>query len=393
MTREELLPKVLADTSAHYLFELATGYGKTRLALEKIASWYKPGEAKVLIAIPKLTIIDTSWKSEIAQWHFEEYLPDITFTTYVSLPKHAGKAWDVVVLDEAHHLTERCREAFNKSTVRLNHLMALSATLNKQVMWWLRSNCRNLATYRIDLQTAIEDEVLAEPQLVFIPLELDKLHATEVIVRKAKKNSNVAPVTTTFANRFKYRSYGGEVRISCTPFQYCLDLNQTIEWAKNVGNQVLLRNKCIERLKWLATAKHDAIETLLKKLSYHRTLLFCPSIEETDKFRYPCIHSKNKKEGKEALERFNAKKTKHLSAVGMLDEGCNLAECKVGVFQMINSGERLTIQRLGRTMRHKSPVIVFPYYVGTREEEIVKKLQSEYKPQFVKTVKLKEFSL
>lgn len=52
----------------------------------------------------------------------------------------------------------------------------------------------------------------------------------------------------------------------------------------------------------------------------------------------------------------------------------NLTDCKFGIFQMINASERLSIQRLGRTMRHKYPVVIFPYWKNSREDEIVKKI-------------------
>ena len=37
-------------------------------------------------------------------------------------------------------------------------------------------------------------------------------------------------------------------------------------------------------------------------------------------------------------------------------------------------------------MRHKSPVIIVPYYEGTREEEIVKKMFKSYNQKFVKVI-------
>jgi hypothetical protein len=37
-------------------------------------------------------------------------------------------------------------------------------------------------------------------------------------------------------------------------------------------------------------------------------------------------------------------------------------------------------------MRHKSPVIVFPYYKGTREEEILNKMLEGFNRGYIKTI-------
>lgn len=50
---------------------------------------------------------------------------------------------------------------------------------------------------------------------------------------------------------------------------------------------------------------------------------------------------------------------------------------------MINSSDRLNVQRVGRILRHKSPVLVFPYFKQTREEEIMKDILEGYNPELI----------
>ena len=52
----------------------------------------------------------------------------------------------------------------------------------------------------------------------------------------------------------------------------------------------------------------------------------------------------------------------------------NLEDCQYGIFAMLNSSERMTVQKIGRLIRHKEPVIIIPYYRGTRDEELVTKM-------------------
>ena len=134
-------------------------------------------------------------------------------------------------------------------------------------------------------------------------------------------------------------------------------------------------HKANDRLKWLATQKADTIKEINSIFKNRRMLIFCPTIKESESLGIKCVNSKI---GTRNLADFNEKKIKHLAAVGMLDEGTNLTDCQIGVFQIINSSDRIKIQRVGRIMRHKKPVLIFPYYLGTREEEIITKLYESY---------------
>jgi superfamily II DNA or RNA helicase len=70
----------------------------------------------------------------------------------------------------------------------------------------------------------------------------------------------------------------------------------------------------------------------------------------------------------------------------MLDEGVNLTSCRVGIYAVLNSSERLIKQKLGRLLRHKDPIIIIPYYKYTRDEEIVKKMCENYNMDLVTTI-------
>lgn len=37
-------------------------------------------------------------------------------------------------------------------------------------------------------------------------------------------------------------------------------------------------------------------------------------------------------------------------------------------------------------MRHKHPVIIFPYYKDTREEEIITKMLKDFNKDFIRTI-------
>jgi superfamily II DNA or RNA helicase len=70
----------------------------------------------------------------------------------------------------------------------------------------------------------------------------------------------------------------------------------------------------------------------------------------------------------------------------MLDEGVNLTNCRVGIYATLNSSERMIKQKLGRLLRHHNPVIIIPYFLETRDAEIVKTMLEDYNPELVTTI-------
>lgn len=61
----------------------------------------------------------------------------------------------------------------------------------------------------------------------------------------------------------------------------------------------------------------------------------------------------------------------------------NLVNCQVGIYANLNSSNTIVLQRMGRLLRHKNPIIIVPYFVGTREEELINKMLENYNPKLV----------
>lgn len=61
----------------------------------------------------------------------------------------------------------------------------------------------------------------------------------------------------------------------------------------------------------------------------------------------------------------------------------NLTNCRIGIFCNLNSSEIVVKQRVGRILRHKTPVIIIPYFKDTREEELVQKMIEEYSKESI----------
>ena len=56
------------------------------------------------------------------------------------------------------------------------------------------------------------------------------------------------------------------------------------------------------------------------------------------------------------------------------------------IFANYSSSEICSVQRCGRALRHKSPVIIMPFYKNTREEEILADMIKDFNPDSIHTV-------
>ena len=385
MTREQIRNDILNLKSKYILAELPTSVGKTRVALDFMHE--KEVEGDILIVIPRLILID-NWKKEIIKWGYEPYLPQITFTTYISLPKYTkGKVYDLVIFDECHHLSERAREAAEELVS--NYTLLLSATVNKTLKKEIKMLFPQLECYKISMREAIDEDILPDPEVFLIPLELsNKVTETMVINPKAKKTMEVSFPYRFMARKDKNTKY----IIECTQKEYYFDLSAMVDFYKrnylHTNNQAIYfrwQQKAKERLMWLSGLKNNVALQLLEKLKDKRTLTFCNGIEQTEILGKYCINSKNI-ESNNILEDFNKERINHITACNILNEGANLTNCQIGIFVSINSSDTMRIQKLGRILRHKEPKIFILYYKNTREEELVQEMLENYNSELVTVV-------
>lgn len=375
MDRQQIQQLLKDNTHDTVLLELPTGYGKTRLSLLWAA---QQNPKNILVVIPRVVLVN-NWKDEIAKANINGY--DITFTTYNSLKKFKDGNFDVIIIDEAHHITDKTIDALK--SIQFNKAILLSATINHQKREIINLFFKDISTVKIDMSDAIESGVLPDPRIILIPIALDNTQNTEVFIKKG--NNNVIDVT--YAER--WRKTTSTLRVHCNQRQMYFEMSSVINWLKERSRnprieQTWLR-KCKDRLVWLASKKEIFTKNILRSLSNYRTITFCSNIEQTNILGKNAIHSKNKT-NQDTLSKFNSKKIKHITACDMLNEGVNLTDCRIGIFNYLNSSSRIQIQKLGRILRHPSPIIIIPYFTNTREEEIVKEMVKDYNKDLIEII-------
>ena len=392
MTRGEIYDSCLTALSKSncLLLEAATGFGKSKCSIDLVNhlcdTVYKGKKIRMLLLVAK-RVHKQTWKDEFEKWGGIKVEAVIT-ECYESLHKYQDECFDIVVSDETHHIGSEARLEILK-TIKFGYFIGLSATIpNKLKMYFKYQYHSQIVS--CDLVEAIDSYVLPEPQILLMPLQLDNTQYTETWEVNPRARGPV--VYGSYKDLWKYKKEKIHAILSCTQKQKSNELNSQILWEKNQAmrtrNEVLKQmwlHHCGQRLEFYADCKIPIVKEILDRLKKYRTITFCKTIEQTEKLGKHCIHSQNK-DATEIYNKFNQKKISHITAVNILNENANLVDCKYAIFCNLSSSEVCMPQRLGRSMRHKSPVIIMPYFKGTREEEIIDKYIEGFNPIFIKTI-------
>jgi len=155
------------DSDRRKILNLCPRFGKIRTsihALERI----KP--KSILICYPDKKI-EESWKEDFEELDFDDSI--VTYTTHLSIKKHVGKSFDVVIIDEIHLLSEAQIEACQKLFETNNVVLGLTGTLSSWSEKTLEEelDLHVLATYPIE--KAIEEGVIVDYEINVIKVPLD----------------------------------------------------------------------------------------------------------------------------------------------------------------------------------------------------------------------------
>ena len=397
MTRSEIYEQCvqkIAQTNC-LLMELATGTGKTKISIDLTnhllsSQWYRDAPCINILILVAKRVHKQTWADEIQKWGGYQHPKaeiKVCMECYESLNKHCNEKWDIVLLDECHHIASEKRMA-ELATLRYGYMIGLSATIPRNVKAFFRYRFHSQVV-SCDIIEAIDSEVLPEPQILLFPLQVETSRVSEVLELHTKAPGPV--VHCDYKDLYKYKFKNIHVLCRCTQEQKLRELNSMIDWFKKKAMQGSQSMKqtwlyfCGKRLEFLADCKLQWVKLILHHLDKERTITFCKTIAQTEHLGKNCIHSQNK-DAEKVYNSFNAGQIDHITAVNILNENANLVNCKYAIFCNISSSEVVIPQRLGRAMRHKSPVIIMPYYKGTREEEVVTKMTEGFNTDYIKVI-------
>ena len=392
MTREDIYSECLSkiDDSKFLLLELPTGYGKSKLSIDLVnhlsGTKFQGRPVSMLLLVAK-RVHKATWTDEINKWGGIS-ASSLTIECYESLRKHEHQHFDIIVMDEVHHAASSLRLDALK-TISFGYAIGLSATIPQKLKQYFLYEY-HASVVSCNITEAIDSSVLPQPKIVLLPLQLDSFKNTESIEVNSKAQGFVRH--GFFCDLWKFRKLRVHAFVSCTARQKVNDYNSTILHLKQTyarTRQEYIRKRwlfeCGERLKYLACLKNSVVLSILQRLSNERTITFCKTIEQAECLGKHCIHSQNK-DSDHIYSDFNNRKINHITSVNILNENANLIDCRYAIFANYSSSELVGVQRIGRALRHKSPVIIMPYYEGTREQEILEDMLKDFSPDCIQTI-------
>lgn len=358
--------KAWLENEGYGCIELATGCGKTKIAINCIESIRHQFLAaydsipEILIVVPTEEMRDTDWPAEFDKW--ETSMERIKIICYAILNKEDLSKYQMIIYDECHRVT--LPNLRKLETIRLNsagrtYILGLTATLPKvnypddmERVHLLRELFP--VVYRVTTDEAVNLGLIADFQVFVLKFHLDNKN------KNIKAGTKVKPFMNTEAEQYKYLTKKLQIAAMAAQadprkegFKFSA-ISARAQFLYNLPSKLRLAKLC------------------LSKMQGNRILLFAGSIEQANELCGDNVY--HSESTREALDKFQRKEINILGAVKALNEGKNLTEPDNGIIVQVDSVDRNLVQRIGRLVRvryenmaHKATIVIL-VALGTADE-------------------------
>lgn len=317
------------------LLAMCTGSGKSLVPI-LYAKDKKNKVKKIAIIVPTELLRDDGWKSEFKKWKATKLFKDTEMLCYASAHKMEGEEFDLVILDEAHRITELSATFFKNNTVR--DIIALTATPpEKEEKLEILNSLGLNTTYELSLEKGIKLGIVAPVNIHVIYTELDKER------KNVKMGNKDKYFMQTEQKAYEY-------------YTQCIDHTYLTRQFEKRKFHIYNRTRFIYNL----TSKREAAKLILDELFEERNLIFCGSVDQAEAISDYTYHYKS---GKANLKLFIDEEIDELACIKALNEGHNLPMVDNAVIVQLNSNSLDLIQRIGRACRwrpgHEANIYLF----------------------------------
>lgn len=352
---QSIAREALSKNKGTGIIAMCTGGGKTKIGIDEVVDEYKKKPGKdILWIVPFAKLRDKTVEAEFDKWALGEKKPEII--CYASMKNYANKHYSLVVLDEAHHLTETRSDFFKLNKV--DRIVGLTATppheIEKQIIF---QELGLKVIYSLSLDEGVKKGVVA-PYHIYV-------HYVKLYDKPGHVIVNAGGVETHPSEKDIYKK-----------------LSDYIDSLKNKNYRVpkmlyLQRSQLIYNL---ASKTHYTQKLLTSLDSNNRRLVFCGSIKQAE---YLCKHTYHSETNDKDLEAFMKEEINELGVVQALNEGQNIDNLDEAVIVQLNSNPRHVIQRIGRIVRyrenHKASIHII-IAQDTRDEDWLRTALSKIDP-------------
>ena len=320
---------------------LATGVGKTLVALNHLEEHYSP-LLNILVVAPKISIFD-SWRAEAQKFDKAKLLINITFTTYLSINKQDPREYDIVYLDECHSLLESHRAFLDEFNGKILGLTGTPPKYANSVKGKLVNEFCPMV-YEFVTDSAVENNILNDYQIIVHEINLG-----------TKNNYLVSTKNKSFRTS-EQKNYN----------YWCTRIDS------GAGSLHMLRVMRMKAMMEYPT-KEKYAKLLLNSINT-KCILFANTQDQADRLCEYSYHSNNL-DSEDNLRLFKEDKIDKLSCVLQLSEGVNIPNLKQGIIMHAYGNERKSAQRIGRLLRlnpDEKAIVHILCYVNTVDEKWVK---------------------
>lgn len=320
---------------------LATGVGKTLVALNHLEEHYSP-LLNILVVAPKVSIFD-AWKAEAKKFDKERLLINITFSTYLSINKQDPKDYDIVYLDECHSLLDSHREFLDEFNGKILGLTGTPPKHSNSVKGKMVNEYCPIV-YEFVTDSAVENNILNDYQIIVHEINL------------GTKNNFLVETKTKSFRTSEEKNYA----------YWCNRIDSS------TGSLHMLRVMRMKAMMEYPT-KEKYAKLLLNSIST-KCILFANTQDQADRLCEYSYHSNNL-DSEDNLRLFKEGKIDKLSCVLQLSEGVNIPNLKQGIIMHAYGNERKSAQRIGRLLRlnpDEKAVVHILCYINTVDEKWVK---------------------
>jgi len=332
---QEAALKAWKDGGEWGLLAMATGTGKSKIAIDVVTELSEPmfAEPKILLIVPTEKLRDDNWLDEFNKWGAGKWYKNLRRSCYVSVTRYEYQQYDLVILDEAHNLTERNSDFFRNNTVK--RVLALTATppdakgneteKGKAILF---KQFRLKTDFHYTLEQAVADKLVAPYEIRVIECNLDDSS------KYIKAGTQAKPFMQTEQQRYTW--------LSSIILRMQISNNPAVQW------------KYLERMRIVhnSIAKQAIARKIIDKyIQGDRALVFCGSIAQAEALCGKQVyHSKTKDT---ALTQFQNQEIDLLGCVEALNEGINVPNVDQGLIVQLSSSVKDLVQRIGRLIRKR----------------------------------------
>lgn len=328
--------QVFLDHGEFGILNLCPRFGKIHTTINILEKMDK--DINILIAYPDIKI-KNAWEEHFVARKYKN--SNMTYTTHMSLKKHTGGVFDLVVLDEIHLLSEAQIEAVKE--LKCVSVLGLTGTLSASTEQTLGTELKLpvLATYSIE--QAIKEGVVTDYEITVVGVPLDNV----------TKNNYKGKLKT---EKQQFDAYGW-----------------VIDQLERTGKSTMFLRLARMRVIQNSIAKLAKTKALLAKHKDDRILVFCGLTKIADSIGIPVYHSKAG--DKQIFEDFATGKGNHLAVVKIGNTGVTYKPLNRVIINYFDSNAENLAQKINRcmAMEYNTPDKKAHVYIVCSTEDVERK--------------------